>query len=109
MFEKDRRKYMGYTIGRRWIVRRGQTYVASAPSAFDAVELVDGIIDATVKEQVLQGDLSAVTRFSERPGRNQAINGRNPSIATITENIARAQLALERDLPSLAERHPKDP
>src|SRR6266478_6639759 len=104
MFERGRRKNMGYTIGQslfssRWVVRRGWRYVDSAPSAFDAVELVDGIIDAAVKEQVLQGNLHAVAGLSERPGRNEAINGKNPSIETIAENIARAQLALERDLP----------
>ena len=107
MFERDQRKYMGYVIGQslfsnRWVVRQGWRYVASAPSAFDAVELVDGIIDAVVKEQVLQGNLYAVAAFSERPGRDEAINGKNPSIETIAENIARAQSALERDMPGFA-------
>jgi hypothetical protein len=95
---------MGYTIGQsifspRWIIRQGRRYIAAAPSAFEAVELVDGIIDAAVKERVLQGDLHAVAEFSDRPGRDEAINGKNPSVTTIAENIARAQLALERDLP----------
>jgi hypothetical protein len=113
VFERDRREYMGYTIGQslfssRWVVRQGRRYVGSAPSAFDAVELVDGIIDAAVNEQVLQGKLNALAGLSERPGRNEAINGKNPSIQTIAENIARAQLALERDLPGFAARQPKD-
>ncbi len=113
MFERDRRTYMGYTIGRsffssRWIIRRGWTHVASAPSAFDAVELVDGIIDADTRERLLQGDMHAIASLSERPGRYEAINGKNPSLASIAENIARAQLALERDLPGLAERRTKD-
>jgi hypothetical protein len=112
VFERDRRTYMGYTIGQsffssRWVVRQGWRYIASAPSAFDAVEVVDGIIDAAVTEQVLRGDLHAVTRLSERPGRDEAINGKNPSIETIAQNIARAQLALERDLPGLADRRVK--
>jgi hypothetical protein len=112
MFERDRRTYMGYTIGQslfsgRWIVRREGTSIASAPSAFDAVELVDGIIDAEVTERVLQGDMSALVS-DDRPGRNEAIMGKNPSPATIAENIARAQLALERDLPDLAERRTKN-
>lgn len=94
---------MAYTIGRslfsnRWVVRREGQYIASAPSAFDAVELVDGIIDEEVRERVLQGDMSALSR-SDRPGRDEAIMGKNPSPTTIAENIARAQLALERDLP----------
>jgi hypothetical protein len=112
MFERDQRKYMGYTIGqsffsRRWIIRRGRTHVASALSAFDAVELVDGIIDADIRERLLQGDMRAIDSLGERPGRYEAINGKNPSLASIAENIARAQLALERDLPGLAERRAK--
>ena len=112
MFERDQRTYMGHTIGqsffsRRWIIRRGSKYVADAPSAFDAVELVDGIIDASVTERVLQGDLDAVAEFRERPGRDEAIMGKNPSVTTIAENLARAQLALERDLPGLAGRRAK--
>jgi hypothetical protein len=103
MLERDRRTYMGYTIGRslfsgRWIIRHGQTRIACAPSAFDAVELVDDIIDEEVRERVLQGDMSALARV-DRPGRDEAIMGENPSPVTIAENIARAQLALERDLP----------
>lgn len=102
MFERDRRSYMGYTIGRslfsrRWIVRRGSTHIAFAPSAFDAVELIDGIIDEQIKERILQGDMSALDTF-DRAGRDEAIMGKNPSPTTIAENIARAQLALERDL-----------
>jgi hypothetical protein len=101
MFERSQRKYMGYTIGRslfsnRWVIRRGWARIGSTPSAFDAVELVDGIIDAGEMERLLQGDPHAV---APRPGRNEAILGKNPSNATIAENIARAQLALERDLP----------
>jgi hypothetical protein len=65
------------------------------------------MIDASVKERVLQGDFDAIAQFSERPGRDEAINGKNPSVATIVENIARVQLALERDLPGLAERRAK--
>ena len=100
MFERDRRTYMGYTIGRsllsgRWIVRRGRTYIAAAPSAFDAVELVDDIIGAQFKEPVLQGDMTALTLL-DRPGRDEAIMGENPSPVTIAENIVRTQLALER-------------
>jgi hypothetical protein len=106
MFERNRREYMGYTIGQplfssRWVIRRGSTHIASAPSAFDAVELVDGIIDAVEMERLLQGDRGA---FAPRPGRSEAINGKNPSNATIAENIARAQLALERDLPGWGRR-----
>jgi hypothetical protein len=90
VFERDRREYMGYTIGQSifsssWVVRQGRRYVGSAPSAFDAVELVDGIIDDAVKEQVLQGNLNALAGLSERPGRNEAINGKNPSIQTIAD------------------------
>jgi hypothetical protein len=100
---------MGYTIGRslfssRWIVRRERTYVASAPSAFDAVELVDDIIDAQFKERVLQGDMTALTDL-DRPGRDEAIMGKNPSPVTIAENIVRTHLALER----LAEQRSKKP
>jgi hypothetical protein len=110
MFERDRRTYMGYTIGRslfsnRWTVRRGQAQIACAPSAFAAVELVDDIIDAQVKERVLEGDMTALTLF-DRPGRDEAIMGKNPSPATIAENIARAQLALARDLPGMAAERP---
>ncbi len=107
MFERRRRKYMGYTIGQllfssRWVIRRGWTHIASAPSAFDAVELVDGIIDAVETERLLQGDPHAVASLSEaRPGRNEAINGKNPSPATLAENLARASLAVKRDLAEL--------
>jgi len=102
MFERDRRSYIGYTIGRslfssRWVVRLGSTYVASATSAFDAIEVVDGIIDAQIRERVLQGDMSALNGF-DRPGRDEAIMGKNPSPVTISENIARAARAVERDL-----------
>jgi hypothetical protein len=100
MFERYRRTYMGHTIGRslfstRWIVRRGRTQIASAPSAFDAVELVDQIIDAQFEERVLQGDMTALTLL-DRPGRDEAIMGKNPSPATIAEDIMRTQLALAR-------------
>jgi hypothetical protein len=107
MFERRRRKYMGYTIGQslfssRWVIRRGWTQIASAPSAFDAVELVDGIIDAVGVNRLLQGDAHAVASLGEaRPGRNEAINGRNPSPATLGANLARASLALKRDLAEL--------
>src|SRR5947208_1587552 len=107
MFERDRRSYMGYSIARslfssRWVVRLGRTHVASAPSAFDAVELVDGIIDAQFAERLLQGDMSALNGFDRRyTGRNEAIMGKNPSPVTIAENIARAARALERDRPGL--------
>jgi len=102
---------MGYTIGRslfssRWIIRRGRTHIGYAPSAFDAVELVDGILDAEMKERLLQGDMSALAD-SDRPGRYEAIMGENPSLTSIGENIARAQLALERDLRGSAERRKK--
>jgi hypothetical protein len=105
MFERDRRSYMGYTIGRslfssRWVVRLGSTYIGSAPFAFDAVELVDGIIDAHIRERVLQGDMSALNG-PDRPGRDEAIMGKNPSLTMIGENIGRAARALERDLPGL--------
>ena len=83
-------------------------HITSAPSAFDAVELVDGIIDAAVKERLLQGDMRALASL-DRPGRDEAIVGKNPSLATIAETIAGAQLALERDIPSLAERRIKKP
>lgn len=107
MFERDRRSYIGYTIGQslfssRWVVRLGSTYVDAAPSAFDAVELVDGIIDAQIRERVLQGDMSALN--DDRPGRDEAIMGKNPSPITIAENIARAARAVERDLPGLRDR-----
>src|SRR5205085_10101 len=36
-----------------------------------------------------------------RPGRNEAINGKNPSPATLAENLARASLAVKRDLAEL--------
>jgi hypothetical protein len=55
-------------------------------------------IDAEITERVLQGDISALAA-SDRPGGNEAILGKNPSPETIAENIARVQLALERDLP----------
>jgi hypothetical protein len=85
---------MGYTIGRslfsgRWVVRRGRTHIALAASAFDALELVDGIIDAEVKERVLKGDMSALASF-DRPGRDEAIMGKNPSPEAIGESIVRA-------------------
>jgi hypothetical protein len=105
MFERDRRKYMGYTISRslfssRWVVRRERTHIAYAPSAFDAVVLVDGIIDAVARERLLQGDLHALASVSgPRPGRYEAIMGKNPSKATIANNIVRTQLALEQELP----------
>lgn len=107
MLERRRRKYMGYTIGQslfssRWVIRRGCAHIASAPSAFDAVELVDGIIDAVETERLLRGDPHAVASRSEaRPGRNEAINGKNPSPATLAENLARASLAGTRDLAEL--------
>jgi hypothetical protein len=101
MFERDLRTYMGYTIGRsllsgRWIVRRARTYIAAAPSAFDAVELVDDIIDAQVKERFLQGDMTALADVGDRPGRKEAIMGKNPSPATMVETVVRTQLALKR-------------
>jgi hypothetical protein len=112
MFERDRRTYMGYTIGRsllsgRWIVRRGWTYIAAAPSAFNAVERVDDIIDAQVKERVLRGDMTALADV-ERPGRKEAILGKNPSPAMMAETIVRTQFALERDLPGVAEQRIKN-
>jgi hypothetical protein len=105
MFERDRRSYMGYTVGRllfstRWVVHLGRTYIASAPSAFDAVELVDDIVDAQIKERVLQGDMSALID-NTRPGRDEAILGKNPSPITIAENVVRTLRALERDRPGL--------
>jgi hypothetical protein len=108
MFERDRRSYMGYTIGRslfssRWFVRLGRKHIAFAPSAFDAVELVDNILAAQIKERLLQGDMSALNDF-DRPGRDEAILGKNPSPAIIAEDIARTARALERDFPGLMHR-----
>jgi len=99
--------YMGYTIGRsiftgRWVVRHGRVRIGSAASAFDAVELVDDAVDAAIKARVLNGDFEAMALFrEERPGRYEAILGRNPSPAAIGESIARASLAVERDLKEL--------
>jgi hypothetical protein len=115
MFDRDRRTYMGHTIGRslfstRWIVRQGRTQIASAPSAFDAVELVDHIIDAQFEERVLQGDMTALTLL-DRPGRDEAIMGKNPSPVTIAENIVRTQLALAHlaEGPTKAQTPPAEP
>ena len=50
LLERNRITYLGYTIGQslfsnRWIIRRGWTHVAYAPSAFDAVELCRCSVD----------------------------------------------------------------
>jgi len=94
---------MGYTIGQsvfstRWVIRQGRKYIASAPSAFDAVEFIDDILDAAVKERVLRGDMSALADLDERTGRDEAIMGKNPSVIVIAENIARAARAVQREL-----------
>jgi hypothetical protein len=104
MILQDRRDYMGYTIGRsiltgRWVVRYGRKRIGSAPSAFDAVELIDEVLNSAVKKRVLQGDIQAAALLTdERPGRREAILGKNPSLETIAESIARASLAVKRGL-----------
>jgi hypothetical protein len=101
MFKRDRRQYMGYTIEQsffstRWLIQQGREYIARAPSAFDAVEFIDDICDAAVKERLLRGDMTAIADVGERPGRSEAIMGKNPSVTEIAENIARAARALQR-------------
>ena len=104
---RERRSYLGYTIcqslfSSRWIIRLGRTHIGSAPSAFDAVELVEQLVDAKAIDMMLrQGEPLVADSPSRRQERYDAINGKNPSPATLAENLARASLAVKRDIAEL--------
>jgi hypothetical protein len=102
LFVRERRSYLGYTIcqslfSSRCIIRLGRTHIGSAPSAFDAVELVEQLVDAKAIDMMLrQGEPLVADSPSRRQERYDAINGKNPSPATLAENLARASLAVKR-------------
>ncbi len=114
LFERHRRNYLGYTIGQslissRWIIRQGRTHIGFAPSAFEAVDFVDEIVQAQAIDALLrQGVPLAADSASRRQERYEAINGQNPSPATLAENLARASLAVKRDLAVLRGRRSVD-
>ena len=85
---RERRSYLGYTIcqslfSSRWIIRLGRTHIGSAPSAFDAVELVEQLVDAKAIDMMLrQGEPLVADSPSRRQERYDAINSAEDARST---------------------------